>query len=355
MGFFLKAWKSIQERARALPSEPVAETIGVDLGQSHLLVLALDKRTERPEISHFRLESRPSSPEAVSDRLQAIFQEEGLAASGIRVALKGQGTVIRVLSFPQMKESDFTSFIHHEVEKYIPFKANEVMLDFKILRENIAHGDSKLMETLLVAAKQSEIYQLLRIFQNADLEVDVIDLSAFALANVVEFASPEPKEIPIGFLDMGAETSTLGILLQGKPIFIREISFGGTDLLKLLKRKLGLEEASALAMQQDSSHFTTEYRQVVEQGLAALLTELKVSLGYYLDHVAGAEPIQSLFILGGGFRFIPDPSFFEQAIKIPTRRPEVFSRIGIRAHLDPEVLKKNEDLLPVAVGLCLRP
>ncbi len=328
--------------------------VAVDLGQSHLIVIAAEKKGAKPEISHFRFEARPESPEAVSNQLREIFKQEGLEIKGVRTALKGQGMVIRHLTFPQMKKEDFSSAIQYEVEKYIPFKSSEIILDFQVLAENISRGNAKFMEVLLVAIKRSEVYQLLGVFQNAGLEVDLIDVAALSISNLLEFACPEGKEKPIGFLDMGAETCTFGILSHWKPLFIRDISFGGIDILKLLERKLGLSREDVLKIQANPSQAPAEYKPVVEQAFSSFISEFKLSLSYYLDHIPGAEPIQTLFMMGGGFRFIPNPEFLEKQIQIPTRRIDLLSHLEFRPKIDRALLKQNEDILPAAVGLCLR-
>lgn len=329
--------------------------MGVDLGQSHLLVLAVDKRAEKPEITNLRIESRPPASEGVSSRLREIFKEEGLDPKRVRVVMKSQGVVIRILTFPQMKRSDLANVLRYEVEKYIPFKSSDVILDFQVLEENMQKGSgARMMEILLVAVKQAEVYQLLRLLQGADLEVELIDTSAFAFVNALEFLTSGSEKQTIAFLDMGAETSTFGITRRGKPVFIRDISFGGTDIFKLLKRKLELDPEAVLALQRDPGRLPSEYRGVVEQALSSFVNEVKLSLGYYWDHISGAEPIQTLFVAGGGLRLVPDVGFLGQEIKIPTRRPELLPRIQVRPQIDDALLRKNEDLLPVALGLCLR-
>lgn len=343
MGFFVKP-----------QGEFPSQVIGVDVGHAHLLVLAVEKKLGKAVISHFHLEPRPPTPEEVSGRLQEIFREEGLSLKGVRAVLKSEGMVIRVLTFPQMKKSELASVFSYEVEKYIPFKASEVILDFQVLSENAPDGGVKTMEVLLVAVKQKEIYHLLGIFQRAGLEVEILDVGAFAFANLLEFLFPQSKSESLAFLDMGVESSTFGIVRRGKPIFIRDLSFGGDDILKLLRGKLALARDAAWAPQRDPSLFTPEYKAVVEQALSGLFNELRLSLGYYWDQVPGAEPIQNFYVAGGGFRFVQDLSALERETKIHTSRPAIFSRIEVPPHLDPSLLRENEDLLPPALGLCLR-
>lgn len=354
MGFFFNFWKRIQEQKFSIGSQNKTQIVAVELGHSHLLVLGVEKKTQKPEICHFRLEPRPVTAEAISQSLKTIFKEEGLEFRGVRTALKSSGMVIRILTFPQMKKNELVSMLQYEVEKYIPFKLNEVYFDFDILRENIPAGDSKKVEILLVAVKQGEIRELLEICQKAGIEISCIDVGAFAFANLLEFLSPELKTTPTGLLDIGTDTSTFGIILRGKPIFIRDISFGGGDILKSLKRKMGLDTDTALAIQKEESRKSPEYKTAVEEALSGLLNELRLSLGYYQGHIYGAEPLQTLYIAGRGCRFIPDPDYLEREIKIPTRRPDIFSHVNLAPHLDLSVLKNNEDLLPSALGLCLR-
>lgn len=356
MGFSFKLWQTLNQRF--LPQNKATEKggiVAVDIGQSHLLVLALERTNARPLITHFCLEARPASSEATSEKLRQIFKAGDLPSKKIRVALKGQGVVIRILTFPQMKKEDFSSAIRYEIEKYIPFKANEVVLDFQILRDRIPQGNKQVMEVLLVAAKQAEVYQLMRLLQNADLETSLIDVGAFAVANFVESVLPEESKKSLGFLDVGTDTTSLGILHQGKPAFIREISFGGGDVIKLLKRKLSLESENLAALLNDPARQNEEYRAIVDQSLEAFLTELKLTLNYYSNHIAGADPIQTLVVLGGGARFFRNLDLFEKELGVAARRPEALAHVEVDPRLPLDEMKKNQDLLPVALGLCLRP
>jgi len=97
-----------------------------------------------------------------------------------------------------------------------------------------------------------------------------------------------------------------------------------------------------------------DYQSVVQQAVVNLLNELKLSLAYYQDHVRGAESVQTLFVAGGGFRLVPNLKQIEESINIPTCHPDILSRISVNTRLDPSLLKKNEDLIWPALGVCLR-
>lgn len=343
MGFFSK------KRTQS-PSQIVA----VDLGQSHLLVLATEKKSEGIEISNFRMEKRPSTPELVSSRLREIFRSDNLLTSGVRAGLKSDGTVIRILTFPQMKRSEIESMLQYEAEKFIPFKVSEVVLDFQILKEEIQRGDHQLMEILLIAVKKKEIEGLLSIFQNGGLRLGLLDVCAFSISNLLEFTYPQLASFPISFLDMGVNSSNFGILVKNNPVFIREISYGTTDIFKQLKRKLGISAESLEEKDIVKKMNTPEYQAVIEQSLLSLVNEIRLSLGYYLDHSTGTEPIQSMYVMGGGFRFVPDLKRLSEQCGLPIARPDFFSRFSTGSGVNVDLLKHNEDLIPSALGLCVR-
>ena len=134
---------------------------------------------------------------------------------------------------------------------------------------------------------------------------------------------------------------------------MRDISFGGIDLTNLLRRKLGLEPAAIQATVERGGE-VSEWKPVIEQGVVSLATELKVSIGYYLDHVPSAKPLQGLFLSGGGLRLMGGLESLEQQLKIPTKKLNILSQISADARIDTALLRSNEDLLSVALGLCLR-
>ena len=347
MGFLHNALKSIQKADQVDVSQPPGKIVAVDIGQSHLLLLGVGREAEKIKVTNFHLEPRPSSPEAVSERMKAIFVEEKLEPRSVRTALKTPGMVVRILTFPQMRRSELTSMLQYEVEKYIPFKASEVLLDFDVLEENIDQGGKKCMDIILVAVRRNEVYEIHRMFENAGIQVESISIGAAVLANAIDFAFPQSKKTTVAFLEMGTESTTFGILLNGKPVFVRDISFGGSDIMKMLKRKLGPRA------EKTAGGVSAEYKTTAEQAVGNLLSELKLSLGYYMERIVGARSIETLYVAGGGFRFIADPGYIEEQIKIPVKRAEIFSRIELDSRLDPALIKQNEDLLLSALGLCL--
>ncbi len=210
------------------------------------------------------------------------------------------------------------------------------------------------MNVLLVAIKREELFSLIQIFQGAGLQIELIDVDAFTTVNALEYFCPDELKNAVAFLDIGTEISTLTIAHAGKPRFLRDISFGGMDILKRLKRKLGLTQDLALQQIEVDKAPTQEAMAVIIEALGDLVSDLKVSLNYYLDQIQGAEPVKKIFLEGGGGYHPLVMQTLQKDMGFPVETMSILDKIDISPELDREFLKKNQGLLPVTLGLCAR-
>ena len=227
-------------------------------------------------------------------------------------------------------------------------------MDFHVLDEEIATPSGPMMNLLLVAVKRDELYPLIEVFQAASLQIEFIDIDALACINALEFFYPESLKTSIGVLDIGTEISTLSIMREGKPRFIRDVSYGGLDILKRLKRKLGLSDQAALEQLEVDRLPSPEAIEVLKEGLANLVAELKVSLDYYLDQVHPSEPVTKLYLGGGGGYHPIVLETLTKELGFGVETIDILSKIKLGDGVDQEGVKKNQGLLAVALGLCLR-
>jgi type IV pilus assembly protein PilM len=190
-----------------------------------------------------------------------------------------------------MTKEELQGAIQYEAENYIPFKLEEVILDFCILGESLKSEPSNLMmDVLLIAVKKDEIYPLLQDFQNADTRVEIIDIDILAAMNAVEYFFPEDfKEKSIALLDIGSEISSICVIKQGKPKFIRDISFGGGDISKKLRRKLGMSAEEAMKVLESPKTASPEAQEILKEGYETLCSDLKLTIDYYLTEVQARQ------------------------------------------------------------------
>lgn len=278
---------------------------------------------------------------------------KGYSPNRIRVSLKGQSAVVRFVQMPRMKAEELKSALTYEAENYIPFKLDEVLLDFHILDEAPADGQG-MLNLILVAVKKDEIYSVIKMFQDANLNVELIDIDTLAAVNVFEYLYPDESKGVVGLFDMGEEISSLTVMMEGKPRFMRDLSFGRIDIVKRLRRKLGLSDADAQAVLANNVEISPEVREVLSECYENLCSDLKVTLEYYRGHLPDGKPIEKLYLIGG----VSDSGFLLEtlgaALSVPAEEVDISRKVMISSEIDKSQFEQNKRLLPIALGLCLR-
>lgn len=331
-----------------------AATLACDYGRSKIVLLETEKNEGKIRIHKFLETSIVGDQAQSAEQLRKLVEDGGFESRKVRVSVKGQGVITRFIQFPKMKDGEVKSAIQYEVEKYIPFKSSEVVVDYWVIDDNVKLAAGTGMDLLLAAAKRDELCELVNIFKQANLEVESIDIDAIASMNALEYFHPEVLQSTVGIFDVGTELSTLCVLREGKPRFLRDISLGRADLIKLLKRKLGLSDESARAQLDGEQATSPETLEVINQGLNNLMADLKVSMDYYYDQTQPAAPLQTLFVEYAGAFYQLLTEMLAENLSIPVRSMDILGKIELDSGVDAESLKKNRSSLPVAMGLSLR-
>lgn len=323
-----------------------------DFGRSKVVFVEIEKSTSGIKLTKFFKAPRTAGKEG--ELLKDLLTQGGFASNKVRISVKGQGVIIRFVQFPQMKLADLKSSISFELDQYIPFKSHEVVWDCQILEDNVTTNTGTGMNVLLVAVKRDDLYTTIQTFQSAGLQIELIDVDALALANVLEFFQPEEVKSTTAILDIGSEVSTLSVIYNGRPRFVRDITYGGMDILKRLRRKLGLTQEQALQQIEVDRVPTPEATHVIQEALQDLVSELRVSLNYYLDQIHAAEPVKKIFIAGGGAYHPLVIETLTQNLGFPVEVIQTLEKIQVGPDTDANLVKENQGILTVALGLCIR-
>ncbi|MBI3306214.1 MAG: type IV pilus assembly protein PilM [Candidatus Omnitrophica bacterium] len=330
-------------------------TIACDYGHSKIIFVEMQKSESGLHLIRFHKSLRSDGNKVGVDMIKKIFTDGKYSHSRVRVSVKGQGVVVRFIQFPQMKHEDVRSAISFEAEKYIPFKAEEVIIDYHVLDENIVQGTGTFMNLLLVAVRRDELNPVIQTFHEAGLQVEFVDVDALASMNSLEYFHPEEWKKSVGFIDFGAEISSLCIIREGKPRFMRDISFGGMDFIKRLKRKLGVTEEKAREhFLQAADKPSPEVIPIIQESVETLIADLKVSLDYYLDQIPNAQPLQKLFISGTEAYHPQVVQMLSKEFSIPVEPMNILEKLTLGPDVDKRLVMENQGFLPVPIGLCLR-
>ena len=324
-----------------------------DLDHARTVLLELEKRPDHLFIHRMDIIKNAFRDQKPALVLKPFLDGKRFSKDGIRVALKGHGVVIRFVRFPKMKVEDLRSAMKYEAEQYIPFELNDVVLDFGVIEESVKTDDGEKMEVMLAVVKRQELDPTLEIFRNLECRLSVVDVNILAAMAALEYFHPEDFSGHCGLLDLGTEISTLGIIREGNPRFIRDISYGTYDLYKRLKTRSNLVDEKIEKLFEKNDPCSPEEMQAITESLEGLVGDLRVSFDYYHDQSGQSKPITKLFLSGG----ISHPIVLQvlsAGLQIPVVCMDTLAKIRWAPEIDQELLKTNAALLSVALGLGLR-
>jgi type IV pilus assembly protein PilM len=221
--------------------------------------------------------------------LNQIWQEKKIATNRVKISIKDRLTLVRYFSFPRVEKKKLRQVLFYELNKHIPFAAEEVYFDFSVLEEN-PQGQF----LLLAVAKKELINNIIDTFEKEKKEILEISLDSICLVNVFLNYYKELKASNICILDIGHDFSTLSLLRKATPFITRDLTFGMKDVLGVISHVKNIANpASWIASKENHK----EFLELSQDNLTGLWREVKSSFDYF--EVNKGERIDKLYLTGG--------------------------------------------------------
>ena len=340
-------------------------TVGLDIGSHSIKVVQLTGSSKALSLSSYAIQELSPGTivdgevvnrEHLIDTVHDVVRQAGIKPNNknINTAVSGRSVIVRRIPMEKMSEQNARQAIQWEAEQHIPFRIDEVSLDFKIINPEISPGQ---MEVLLVAAKK-EVVDLHRgILQGAGLKPATIELEQFSLQRAYQHAYRPSGDECVTILNIGAEVTNMVVIRNGLPSFNRDLSIGGSRFVEALQRALGLEYDVALGVLKgnvpdgiSSDEVHTAIGRVIEE----LSTSIRRSFITYQASGENAR-IDKMYISGGCSLMPGLATILSEQHGLPVEHFQPFRNITI-----PESIISDSELdsmgavLAVCVGLALR-
>ena len=328
-------------------------TVGLDIGHSHINVVQVLRVGDSAIIEKYAHQPvNPGIP--ISPQIKSLFESAQISLKKVRVSVKGQGVILRFITFPRMTREEFESAIQYEAEKYLPFAVSEVVLDFHIVETQSSKPEGKTMDVILVAARKQEVLKLIKTLEDSGLQPEFIDVDAISFANAFVATNKEAAEKVFTLIDFGAKDVNINIVERGVLRFSRDITFGGHDVTQLLRRKLQIDEAQAFAIQSGAAVTDAVQAEALKQSFSSLIQEIKTSINYFYGQHTEVEMPSAIYVSGGLSKIGLLSDGIEQETKIQVRQYDPIESFTIGAEIKKEELVGYLSYLPVAIGLAVR-
>lgn len=355
----------------------MSETIGLDIGSHSIKLAGLKKTSRGPFLTCFGLKKIPQGIEqedvhSISTLLKDLIEETGITTKKIRLTVSGSGIQIRRMTMPSIPKNELIQALSWEMKEHLPFPVEKARMQYYILGDFIEDKVKK-FDLLTVACPNDLIDRTLSIVNGAGLQVSHLNISAFALWNMLLAADQFKIGETVALIDLGSEKMSLYLFKDEILQFSREMTPGGADLTRAVtdgipfERDLGFlyEKAEKIKEEVGILSGTQEERQVDESidlskisflmrpVLERWTAEIGRSLDYY-RHQFYAEKIDRILITGGGAHLKNLASYLENELRFPVEPFNPLKEMLYDAQrVDGRTLDRIGSMFTTAAGVAL--
>jgi len=338
------------------------EPIALDLGSTFIKLVQLHGANKNYQLKKFGMVPLP--PEVivegavmdagrVVEAIKELLASQKVTTKEVVISVSGSSVIIKRVTVADMTDEELSESIKWEAEQYIPFSIDDVNVDFQKLGPGAAEGQA---DVLLVAVKKDKINDYVNLVKEAGLEPVVMDVDAFALANMCEL-NYAVTEGTTALLNIGASVMNINILKDGVSIFTRDITVGGNRYTEALQRDFGLTYEDAERVKRGEELEGADKEQiagVMSSVTDDIVAETQRSFEFFRS-TTGSDKVSRVLVSGGCARIGNFTTVLSERLEIPVEVVDPFKKIKIDSkRFDAKMIAESAPLCAVAVGLAMR-
>jgi type IV pilus assembly protein PilM len=287
---------------------------------------------------------------AVASAIRRLWAQCRFRTRNVVVGLANQRVIVRQAEVPALPEEDLRLALRYQAGDLVPFPIDDALLDCRVLEPvEVGPDEDQRVRILLVAAQREMVMSVLDAVVSAGLTPVLVDLAPFALLRAFAHDVTTDGDAE-ALVCIGAGVTTVVVHESGVPRFVRMLLVGGASVTDAIATELqvGVDAAEELKRSADSRADA-----LVDQQVAALVTEVQGSLDYYVAQ-ADSAPLRRVLVTGGGSRLAGLAERLQAAVGAPVEigHPLMAARVG-RTGVPESKLIDAEPMLAVPIGLAL--
>lgn len=348
---------------------------GIDIGQCGLKAIRCKPGEDGESIvadafdfiEYPKILSQPEAePEAlVREALEQFLSRNELRGDRVCMSVSGQAGLSRFFKPPPVEAKTLPSIVHFEAKQQIPFNLDDVVWDYQQIGGMVVDGFTMDAEIGLFAMKRDAVFRALKPFTDADVEIDLIQLSPLAIYNAVAYELlgnvPPPDEIDpdnppesLIVLSMGTDTTDL-VVTDGSHLWQRSIPIGGNHFTKQLSKELKLTYAKAEHLKRNARQAEDPKTvfQVMRPVFNDLVTEVQRSITYF-QSIDRTAKIGRMVMLGNATKLPGLRQYLSKNLGLEAAKFDTFEKLSGSSVVASPSFKDNILSFGVSYGLCIQ-
>lgn len=346
------------------PFNPKQSFLGIDISTSSIKAVQLGDDNGRPRLMTYGYIEQPNdlvksdgdvSRDSVAASLRTVLRESRTTTTRVVAALPSFSVFSSIISLPLMTRKEINGAVRSEARKFVPMPIDELVLDWKLLKEAPPEQSDqapKNLKVLITAAPKSLVKRYVDVMKLAGLQLVNLETESLAL----ERSLVGTDTAPVMLVDIGSSATNIAVLVDGIPMINRSIDVGGTTITKSIAQSLNIDAVRAEQFKRDfgissGQQSVSQVPKTIEFVVSSIVNEIRFVLNLYRSQ--RRAPVQKIILAGGSAFLLNLPEYLEKTLSIKTFIGDPWARVVYPLDLQP-VLQEIGPRFAVSVGLAMR-
>lgn len=352
--------------------------VGVEIAPERVNVVQIRKQRQGLKIESLTSVPVPegivsdgqiTDPPAMAQLIQQALAQSKIKTSRVATGVPGRDSIVRIIPVPaELDDRELRDMVlDHEAGLYLPYPREEADVDYQKLGYFVDEDGIEKVQVLLVATRKEVTDTYIRTFEQAGLQINVLEINSFALIRTIRdrhLRELSPQEAAV-LVDIEFDSTEIAIIVNGIPQFSRTVPVGTYQMQMAWARAMSLPTSRDMELlydmkiplapiEGDKTGMTEADPGMagVMRILGELTDELRRSVDFYLNQSENLEVAQ-IFLAGpgGGLQYLDD--FFTQRLSIPTTQIDPIGSLSLEVNQDDYPATQRSGL-GIVLGLGMR-
>jgi len=340
--------------------------VGIDIGARVIRAAEVVEVTKgRPTLVRYHEVALPADAAArgevmeidtVSSALKQLWSTGGFKSKQVVLGVGSQRVLARDLTVPKMPIQQIRESLPFQVQDMLPLPVADALLDFYPVSEGTGEG-GPVINGLLIAAVKESVLANVRAAQAAGLNPLEVDLIPFALSRAL--VPPGASEETVAMVQVGAVTTSIVIVKNGVPQFVRIVPSGGDDVTNALVTRLEIDRSTADQVKRafglSGESAPLDWRPavvVIREVTSELLNTVRNTINFFAN-TRPSDPISRVAFSGGGAQIAGFGAALAEITRLPVSESDPFERFTIGKTVNREALEASRSSVATVLGLTL--
>lgn len=329
--------------------------MGVDIGTANIKIVQLKPKDDKFVLETYGLVNAAQQiankdntlvVNKTADILKNLLHKAGVTTNHVVASLPNNVVFTSVIELPKIPENEMQAAVEFEAKKYVPLALNEVALSWSVLEAK--PGVDLKNKVLLTAVPNAVIDNYLKVFHQAGLQPEALEIEALALIRCLVGETANN----VLLIDIGAKNTSLNLVENGYLRLSKNLTVGGDTVTTSIAQSLNINFTRADQFKKDFG--LSSQGQQIPQVMRPILDIIKSEANQLISIFENRASIHldKILISGGGSK-LPGLVEYFSVLGKPVVEANPWSKIIYPLELKPIVEPLGPNLA-LAVGLAMR-